>query len=98
MVVNGKEIPEWIVRNNSVEAIEKWVNQGKILTVDDVAKEEYVDDNWGIYIVRADGVPAIVALKLTEDQAATMATKIQTDHPKLHIEIFESFLFDKNAL
>lgn len=104
MKVNGIEIPEWMAKNNSVEQIEKWMKAGKKPAQKPVNNKDFNPDdhtdpgNWGIFIIRTDGMPAIVALGLTEETAVITASQLQEQQPALHIELFESYTFDADML
>lgn len=97
MKVNGVEIPEWIARNNTVEQIEKFMKKTPIKpTNPEVFNIEDHQDpgNWGIMVIHPDGMPQVLSLDGTQEQAEEFAEQILAEHPESHLEIFECWTYN----
>ena len=86
-----RDIPEWILKYNTKEDLEKWSGKNKHKSVEELAETEEGGE-FGVIVYPPDGSrPEMIACDVSFEFAVTIKNNLQSQNPDLEVSIFELF-------
>jgi len=96
MKINGMEVPEWMMKHNSPQQLEKLMGVGKKTKPQQQKRPDpkellaETEGDFGVLVILPNGMPQIVSMGQTEELAMSFAYQLSEDREDLAVEVFQS--------